>query len=274
LEKNRIQATIGYMKPAHLLMTLLVLANVLLWAVGFTVYDELDPESQCLAGLLMAHAGLLGIWLGLGRMKAPLRLTIVSVSILLFHAVVVLWRPEFKELPVLLVVDIICVSVLFLLMRMLGLKLIRLDDSEPKTDDMAEQTGFQFSLGTMFAWTTAVAVLLSALATIGFQQISELIPSVHRTTLYFVVPSFFPTLLWLWAVLGMRTMKPRIIAFVLVPPLASIIYAMLLDVDAKTAANVLVPENAVLLLSLIVCRVAGYRIVWRRRTRHAEHDLR
>ena len=62
-ENNRIQATIDSMKPAHLLMTLLVVANVLLWAVGFTIWEKPDFQSMCLVGLAMAQAGLLAIWL-------------------------------------------------------------------------------------------------------------------------------------------------------------------------------------------------------------------
>ncbi len=243
------------MKPAHLLMTLLVVANVSLWAVGLSVYDRPNAESECLLGLLMAHAGLLGIWLGLGRAPFPVRLIVVSVGVLLFEAVMERWRPEFHVLPALLFFDVFCVSVPYLVMRMFGVRLVNLEGIRPTREVATRQSGFQFSLRTMFAWTTAVAFLFSAFATIGFQQIAEVVLDLRREVPFFITLSLLVSLLLPLLVLVVETPKRTIAVFVL------LLCLVVLAIEWNSPEGFFFLAVAVLLFSLAVCRVAGYRLI-------------
>ena len=263
------------MKSSTLLMTLLVLANVLLLATGLTLYEELDYGiSFPLLGLTMAQAGLLATWLALGRTKASLRLISVSAGMLLLDVVVKECEPGLKAFSGLFLANIVGIFIALLAMRMLGLRLVHRDIEQLEPSTVSGQPRFQFTLRQMFGWTTAVAVLCSALTTIGFGGIVASLSDTTDFVFVFVLPSLFPLLVALWAVLGMRTLASRFILLALVYPAASLAYGGLLGADADAIVMMLGTTGIVLLGSLAVCRVAGYRIGWQgRRMKWGRPDI-
>jgi len=270
------------MKPAHLLMMLLVVANLLIliawtarWQDATAQWEDYADGIEAifvhlvvLQSLAMGHVGLLAIWLGLGRAPTSIRLIGVSLDAIVLHFAAEIWQLPHDIPSAAIVIYTILASLPFLLMRGLGMKLIRTDDPEPASDDKAGQNGFQFSLRTIFAWTTAVAVFLSMIATVGdFRQIPKDTLNAIWGRPEEVLMVFLPSVMTLWAVLGMKRFKLRLFLLIPLPSLVSFLYLSARSMDfgfGEFWMYLCLPQNLVLLLSLAVCRVAGYRVAWSR----------
>jgi len=263
------------MKPAHLLMTLLVLANLLLWPIVLYECDAIDegPLGR-LIGLAMAHGGLLAVWLGLGRSPVWLRLIAISAAVLLLHLAVETWRSWLEALAIGILLGILFLAVPFAIMRSAGVKLIQLESS--RSEPAAERARFQFSLLTMFGWTTAVAVLLSAIGTMAnFQEIVDwLSGEIFSFPPFLGMVVLIPTLLAVWIALGIKTFKWPALLLIPLLPISASFYWILTNAPFgfDTWAHFLLPRDIVLLLTLAVCRVAGYRIAWRNKRPAAAAD--
>jgi len=268
------------MRHARLLILLLVLATVsldLAATVTFTpLRDSHAPLVLYLAfvSLPTSQIGLLSAWAALGKTPIPWRAVGLVLPLALWSylmgtsvgapgslaATIVSTRETFY-----LVTEALATVVPLGIARAAGLRLAAVDEA-PASGDQAARCRFQFSLGYLFSWLTATAIVLAALGCTF--DLSRLAPK--GMPLYFrgIVIAVAARVILVSASLYVVLARGRRLARGLVGLLALAAAAGLvwLHRDAVTMGLCLATEALWLTGSLAVVRVAGYRLVWRRRS--------
>ena len=247
------------MQTRHLLITLLLVAHVL---VGLVVWSmgELPREfGNCLLLVVVASSqvGLLAIWLALGRRATPWRLAALI-------AVVVGWSWILSSIQgggpdgvVFLLPQAATVVTVLALARFLGLRLYVID-AEPA--DIEGNRPWQFTLARLFAWTTSLAICLGLLS-LTFRHCHDWNADNLLAIPIFTIGSTAVILfccLWL-ALTGLRRQ-------LLVSLLVILLFGYGLFVHIHHSILLLFALKILLIVaSLLVFRVAGYRLSWKRK---------
>lgn len=258
-----------------LLIRLLMAATVL---VDLTLCTLAPPESSVWSDwfesmfmtLALSQIGLVAAWTGWGRTPMPWRLVGLTLALAgwagMGAAVIRASGTNLERASMVagfLTIYAVAVLVIILLARAWGLRSTTVAELTAKRDPVPRRPRFQFSLRNLFAWTTAVAVIVG-----GFRHL--LGPASLRGILWHWTPA---TALFgghavlasvaVWTILGSR--RPNERAAVLC---ATIGLVMLDDWNIPHAGVtdlliLVLVHPAWSLLSLAVVRVAGYRLVWR-----------
>lgn len=215
-------------------------------------------------GLLMAQASLIAIWLTLGGGLLFVRMlaSLVAVAVLAcapghFHRPghvddFWLWYGLFSMAGG-------ATAAPFIMFRARGTQLARPMDGDARLPPEA----LQFSIRDLGLWMLTAAVALG-----GFRWITSLtplegLPAQREIWLIFVIGTIFAVVAVVaaWAALGTRFAPLRIAACCMVTALAGPTIAALFDRELETFVAPAVTSGAVILTSLLVVRVAGYRLL-------------
>lgn len=264
------------MKGSRALIWLLLLATVLVDGMALSMFGtggrpEIEwphPLLSVLFALPFSQVGLAAIWVGLGTASAPWRLMGGFLVVACWS--IALAATLDNDVPVgytsthwtaLLLGQTLAILVPLSIARASGVRLADTPAADPTRGTAAERTPWQFSLGYLLGWITAVAVVLGMVQyTIRY----ELLPRAPITWVEIGILSVSHggvALSLLWIMLG--TVRPTL-------PIAALGLITLLlvggsfwlarDSGVRSALGMLFFGEALLLVgSLGVLRVAGYR---------------
>lgn len=152
----------------------------------------------------------------------------------------------------------VAMTLLFLLVRALGVEI--LDPSACPA--IAERWRFQFSLASLFEWTTALAVLLGVFHYLPMQGLLRVLSQSEAVVC--IAGNSLIVFGAIWAILGTRYPLVRYLMLVLgcgIP----VVISVLMDAPFWEAFLLFVTEAVWITGSLWLVRAAGYRLLWRRR---------
>jgi hypothetical protein len=255
------------MNQRRLLIGLLLLATLLVdCAVVVTTASVSDPDFWAIPpwALQASQVSLMAIWLGLGKTSAPLRLAgTVGVVAVWAYLDELLTFPLPEEWTVVLMAQAVAVSVPLLVARHLGVEVIYTFALPKAESPTAAPNRWQFSIVSLFGWMTALAVTLSAMQ---YTARHEFLPiGLVLEPLVVVYLLGRGTLAWtaLGAVLGTRRPGMWSIAFG-AATVVGVIGLLAVRPHFAGGSSVLctlaLAEGLLLLGSLLVFRVAGYRL--------------
>jgi hypothetical protein len=253
---KRPRLLIGILAGLHI-----VLAALVLWRYAFIEAFHRRP-TDLLDMLLLSQSNLLGFWTALGGKRTPWRVTLTVVGIVVCLAACD-WSGyyDLRSGAVLVFVwQTINVSVLLLLARMMGLKLIQ-TGSERVEQELGR---FQFSLWQMLSWTTVFAIVLSALHYLPYnlQPDFRFNPIVARIA----VSCGSVALASMWVALGRRWLIARVVLLVATIGSGAAVLWYSAGARFETWAYfclLLLIQAAWTTGWLLVVRWAGYELTWR-----------
>ncbi|MHC4177327.1 MAG: hypothetical protein ACYSWU_07465 [Planctomycetota bacterium] len=262
------------MRGSRLLIGLLVLATVLLDAVAFLVAQEKESSPYAawvlFGSLALTQVSLLAIWAGLGSKRTPWRMLGMVMGVVAWSwagaSVVSTGYDDLESETITTVwsVSLLAIAVLVAaplsIARAAGLSVTGPSDGSVSQGLETGLRSWQFTLGNLLGWTTAVAVLLSMLPCVfHHDRLGRLSWPANLTS---AVGYAALALTGLWMVLGTRRIWLRIlllcsangglVAFIL-------LYFDRIGTSAEKAFWLVLP-NLLLLGSLGVFRVVGYRL--------------
>ena len=254
------------MQPRHLLISLLILVHILLGLVvcplGKMLANTLRDNSGSILLLISVSAsqiGLLSIWLALGRRAAPWRLTALVATIVGWSWLEWLVLGRWHQRGVFFfLMSSLSVCLILAVARFFGLQLHNKD-----VETTEENNLLQFTLGRLFAWTTSLAICLGLLSpTIHYCADTN----AHNLLGVFVFSSieFAIILVCLWATLtdlGWRLLVVLLLIIVFSQPVIFVIKTH----ELRQLLTFYVQQIPLVVGSLMVCRVAGYRLKWKRK---------
>jgi hypothetical protein len=250
---NRTRILIAGLIAVHVVLHVVAFNAMTRCRLGGSLPDM--PTWALFIVLGFSQGSLLALWIALGRGRAAWRIlaaTAVTVGYL--------WCFRDSDVRWLLFISgsMADMTALLSLARLSGLELIH------GTDPPIPHRRPQFSLRDMFVWTTTVVVVLGILRTLpdafwaanpaGFVLFAGAISSPIAAAA-------------MWAVLGQRWLAARV--FVLLLAVGAILGAFIAGSLASGeppllfAAAVPVAVAALLVASLLIVRLAGYRLTWR-----------
>lgn len=248
-------------RPQAIILGLVVVHLLLVPCVWFVkLTHPSDDYNRVIFMLVPTQGALLGFWIALGRRRAMPWRACLGVAA---TAGAVLWyyrfcrEPDPLYLP-LLMMQMYSVAVALLAMRLTGLRLTCLSDS------VAPSGWMQFSLSEIIGWTATTALTLGSIRYLA-QEASAL--SVLFTDRFaicvvalFTVLTFAP----IWAVFGARWVISRFLGWVIVVGLGSVVLENMLGRQDLYwwFAFLLTSYTVLLTASLLVIRLAGYRLQW------------
>ena len=240
------------------------------WASGVS-----DWLLWTLFAMAPCHGSLLAVWIALGGKATPWRLVAAVLGVAAWMWISH-WFPDsdphsMREMFVEvwttdLTAEMFVLSGLLMLARLLGLELTDTSHGDT-TQAVADDTQWiQFSLRTLMSWTTAVAVLL---ATLRYFPKWPLVTVLNEPLPYaaILLGDALPALGALWLALGSRWPVKRIIVLVVASIGSVTIFRLTggLGAELWQIATFVVAQAVYLVGSLWLVRLAGYRLVWRRR---------
>ena len=258
------QQLIGWLIGLNLLGTLVVWALVLF--APRSAYPPLEVTLIPWVASLPALGNLLAFWAVFGGRPRPWRLVAIlvvvtpAIYIVPKHTVYVVWF-------CMLDVQVLAVSSLLLIGRLLGLKVCDLSQEDSAEDPNSTPARFQFSLWSLLEWTTAFAIVLAVLQYLPLLFLPE-VDELYNIYLAIHVGSLLVAPPALWVALGRQRAILRIPVLILFTAAAVVIEKLLMPESYVTVAYVIefsILQAAWLVGSLWLVRRAGYRLVWRRR---------
>jgi hypothetical protein len=258
------------MRHNVLLISLLLLASLLVDAVVLSIVSE-PRESATIAAVAFAfgQTNLVAIWFALGNTPMSIRFVAVFAVAVgwVFALCIRLGDSGVPDIVIDLLVQASLVAVPLLVIRLLGCEVFHTGaagDADRRPGDLGR---FQFSIRQILGWTTAIAVVLGVMkyvASIGpleFRDFSDF------DFVAFMIVRAVIALAALWGVLGSRWPILRF-AVLGVLEVMAILAGQRVGILGQDLAAILkfhLAEAMVLLGSLWVVRVAGYRLRFVRR---------
>ncbi len=215
--------------------------------------------------LILTQGALLGFWTVLGKkatMPWRMYLGLAAIVAVLFGYYSVCPTAPQHYAP-LFVLQTCLVAVALLAMRITGLRLVHVSDSAVPPSDP-----FRFSLFDVLSWTAATALILGSLQCLPRGVIRERLSlpvylTLRELFLAACVPLAGVALASFWLVLGRRWPIRRFLGWVTVIVLGA---ALVESVDRQRLlfwyALLWTSYAALLTPSLVVVRLAGYRLEW------------
>jgi hypothetical protein len=244
---------------------------------------DLTTAQAAHKGLVAAQVGLLAVWVGLDGMMLPWRIAGMLGGLVLIYKIGIaselhswLLQPEIVALIYFLLAIPLIAALLAL--RIAGVGLAQGWDQTQSERPAERRPRTQFSLRFLFGWTAGLAVLLSALRYFGpYEETFARAASVWRDCEAMPLAGLVP-LAAVWAVLGRRWWPVRWTLFALAASgvawwsihrmfseLARYQVAtdLLQELWVETVVSSCAAQAVWLVASLLVVRLAGYRLTWR-----------
>jgi hypothetical protein len=206
--------------------------------------------------IIISQGSLLAMWVSHGGKPTPWR----AVAFLLVAAVFGLPSAKGFVVRTPLIEQTINVMVVLLLLRFLGLRL-------RKPDSMAEDRlqPFQFSIKQALSWLTASVIFMSAMQYLKYVYAAYLQPNAQwdaRHAICFDLSNLGVALAAIWLSLGNRWIIIRCLALLAGIGICALWEGQVLPPMSWYCAIELSCEAAVTMISLLVVRLAGYRLTW------------
>ena len=177
-------------------------------------------------------------------------------------------------------VQVLCACIPAFILRAIGFRLINdTNDTQPLIRGMLlsqgaisseptdeERRRFQFSLRTLFSWTSALAVLFSTFSVLSFSPAWPRIVSEFSRSeglLFMVFMPFVMSPFCLWLVFWDKLLKWRVLAFLLANATALIVIffgRMVLLLNDPFLIVLSLPVELILLFWLFLVRASGFRL--------------
>jgi hypothetical protein len=223
------------------------------------------PEWRGLLAFSMApsHGSLLGLWAALGGRATPWRLVMAFVGVVTW-----IWALGESDLAfwvAILLVQMVSISALLLLARLLGLELSKDLRPESAQDPAAGGQWVQYSVRSLLSWTAACAVLLGTLHYVPvklltpFSEAPAVCSAIILSSTLSASGSFWICLGGLWPHVRVTTLGLTAAAGVATLGLVIGSRGQLWEFVVFCLSQVIY-----LVGSLWLIRLAGYRLVWRR----------
>jgi hypothetical protein len=218
--------------------------------------------------LLFSQNALTAIWVGSGRTRLPWRLLVGAMEILLAGGLIkTLIVPEepLHEFCWFLAAQMITILGVLGVSAAAGCRLQSTVD--PTTGKYDRQSPSQFTLLNLFAWTTALAVIVGLLRSLVLSGIKFVEPHNEYLGMSLIGALFaLPPLSALWAINGQKYATLRGIQFFIIFGLIAFFIISASDTEERyLMAAMFILELLLLVGSLLVFRLEGYRLVRRRR---------
>ncbi|NQT39347.1 MAG: hypothetical protein HQ581_17755 [Planctomycetes bacterium] len=241
-------------------------------ASSFTSVVVLTSRGGALAAIMgastiLTQSTLLATWASLGGRPAPWRLLGVGLALGLLIGPT---PPASREaLPIwsllmMFLLGTVATGLTLLLLRLLGLGLVNCPDEPVR---LAPRR-LQFSLGLLFEWTTATAVVMGVCAYVPREFFAEF--AVWRSLSGILLVWFAASSVALGALcvsLWAARLGARIATLFVIQGTAITVVAVVID-NPDAIREGIIPcflvSTAWLVGSLWFVRIAGYRLVWRR----------
>jgi hypothetical protein len=224
--------------------------------LGYDIYPQL-----ALYLMVPAQGTLLGFWIAMGGRKTMPWRACAALGIVV---AAVLGRGSLHPSPMpehasLLSDGVVLAAATMLVLRVVGLRLTHVAAPE------APRSPLQVSILEILSWTTAAAVMLGVWQSVP-EAAMQIFPSGWDDMLLL---SFAFTILAatsLWLVFGETPLIARGLAFaVLLGPLSFFVCQLAGAPQIGRVVFILSVYSAWVIASLVVVRLAGYRVGWRRR---------
>jgi hypothetical protein len=236
--------TISAMAAVHLLLLMLLFLTIEWWEGSQWIGDS------CL-GLVASQGYLLGLWAALGgrptSWRAILLLLIAECArvvpwwhLLVPPNIVITWIGQAFQ-----------ATVILLAARFLGLGLTN------REEDGTTQQRLQFSVGQALSWVAGLAVFMGAM-----HYLADPFRDYYATG-SFPSSGLAVPLAAMWLILGNRWTELRCFTLLAIIVFWIVSFVRAGDMPWWQAANLLGCEAATTAASLVVVRLAGYRLVWR-----------
>jgi len=260
--KHPITAIISAMAFIQLLVLCLLVMNFKLWYELWASYylsDAVWPQEA----IAFSQGSLLGLWVSHGGKPKPWR----AVVFLLIAAVLGFPSAEGFAIRTPLIEQAVDVMAVLLLLRFLGLRLIKAD---PKTEDRLQP--LQFSVGQALSWLTASVIFMSAMQYLKY-VFAAYFQNNPENAICVNLSSLGVALAAMWLSLGNKWIIIRCLAQLAVIVLGARLVEQIVPWRPWTWTMRLSLQAAVTAESLLVVRLAGYNLMWHwslRRPSHAE----
>jgi hypothetical protein len=258
------------MKRPRLIVGILVFVHLIL-AIGvfvlitsFRRYTDSRWIVFPLSMLWPAQGNLMGIWMALGGRGTPLRIMLCVVVFVVGSHYTQSMPYELGVSSAIFVSQLVNVGVLLLFLRLTGLELER-PSAEPW-----QPRPFQFTIRQMMAWTATVAVVLSACHYLP-RDFSSRNPYTDISSYGIHASCTTATLAAMWLAFGKRMVLLRILAFIVVLGVGTVLlHRMIGFLSLADFGFLLGYQTGWTFLSLIVIRRAGYQVSWHWRFRRLQ----
>lgn len=264
-----------------LLVVATVLVDLVVWSIVLSKSEPGRPPpalvevAEIVLWLLaFAQVSLVAVWVGFAGTSLPWRLVGLIIVIALWAALEAMTRgpagpfhTSFQTYgTVSLLAQAITVLGPLVIARLAGVRLGTTTDVLSPPEAPGNRRRWQFSLGYLFSWLTVVAVTLGLLNwTIDYHQVVPLTFLLWEETMALSLAGAAIALPAVWTALGTGRPAWRLGLLCVTTLTAMAIYTLWIEVDPwPDAILVCFVQVLWLLASLGVCRVAGYRIAFRR----------
>lgn len=249
------------MQTRHVLITLLVLAHVLVGLVVWSIFG-IPPENATrvlLGGVASSQVGLLAIWTALGRRATPWRLTALISVVVAWSWIVASLSGKGPDAMYFFLPLAATIAAFLASARFFGLRLCTIDAEPTNTEDSRP---WQFSLARLFAWTTSLAICMGLLSLTvrhcsdGYTSNLSELPIITIGSTVIVITCLFMTL---------SALRRQMLIVLLVILLLMCVHGVFLTADYTNQRLFFLLQIPPTIGSLLVCRVAGYRLSWKRK---------
>ncbi|MBN2476758.1 MAG: hypothetical protein JXB62_19260 [Pirellulales bacterium] len=237
------------------------------------IHGQAEWIHYSLLAVFPAHGILLAVWASLGGRANPWRLVVAVVGLVAWVRLSAsLQRPGPGSLALtfLLFVATCLGSILLMTVRFLGAELTG-DATEGATrESPVEGRWEQFSLRSLLSWTAATAIVLGSLHYLPSDAIGDLISSVEALGVLAAIlgGNALIGLGAIWITLGTRWSRARYAGWAAAAVVAVALMFLALGSGEMYALSVFCIAQVVwITASLWAVRLAGYRLIWRRRVR-------
>ncbi len=242
-------------------IAVLLLVSVLADAVFLRPLLGPEPLVAVVWVLYLSQVGLAAIWLAMGRSPFPLRIVLAMFVWLAWVCLTSKMNSGPWPMTRLMLAT---VAVPLLASRALGLRLVRVGEDCPWPDVVFGLRRWQFSIGQMLGLTTAVAIVLGTMKSMRVPFYAD---TINSNPVIVALAAGQGLLAWasLWAGLGNRRGILRAVVVAVAAAAAfrtSSVAAGGPNVDRFLFA-IFSLETVLLLASLWVFRLVGYRVVFR-----------
>ncbi len=272
------------MKGSRVLIVLFLLATVsadlaALSIVGSEVwFSSFRPTMAFVVLLALLHSqiGLIAVWGSWSRDWIPLRLGGVFLFVAVWSVSAWLLLPDSQaaspagatQRGILLAVPLLTVFMPLLIVRLQGVALRKGDDAQQSGDDVSRR--FQFTIGYLLVWMTAVAVVLGTcqyLVRFRFPFVPMEITRHVDLAIALGMGHGVIALLSVWAVLGAKGRTVRTARQLLYLAATACVVYSLHRVSVRReplhpSAVLYAVEALLLIASLGVFRLCGYRLTY------------
>jgi len=263
------------MRHARVLIPLLLLATVLIDLAAAVMIAPIRSGPvvaywMVFLSLPMSQVGLLSIWAALGKAPAPWRAVGLVLPLALWSKLMgtLLDGPgspsateESSQWTFFLLMEALATVALLGIARAAGLQRTCVDAAARPPDPRTTRR-FQFSLGYLFSWLTAAAIVLAAL---GYTFHLSRLALDARDFRSMVIIAAANIALLLAALHVMLARCRRFMRWLVgLAGLVAVGGLVWLHSDGEPVRLILGAEAVWLVGSLAVVRVAGYRLVWQR----------